>query len=135
VTGGKKYEVNSPVPCVVSMTWSGSQLANGKTAFSVVPAGCTLTRAELRADAAVTATIDIERADYTTWSGTGSGASIIGGGTGLSISAATKNQDTDLSNNSWTSRVLVTGDTVEGILSGVTVGSATTLTLVMWGTR
>lgn len=122
--------------CVVSVTFTGSEIANGKTSLGYVPANCSLTDWTVIADATLTAAIDIERVTRASWTGTLSGTSIIGAGTNPpAISAAVAAQHADITNDSWTSLALLSDDTVEVILSGVTVGSATKLVLVMRGTK
>jgi hypothetical protein len=121
------------VPCSVHVAFTGAEIANAKTAIGLTPNACNLTSYEIRSDATVSATFGVTKSTYAEWSGTKN--SLVGAGTAPVIAGANKAQDTNLSDNSWTSLALAANDTIEISLSGVTVGSATKLVLMLKGTR
>jgi hypothetical protein len=130
-------------PCGIVALFPGSDLANSKTAITISDTACTLTAARIVSDATVTATFDVARIALSSWTGTGTGTSIVGTGTKPVITAATQAYGTSgqtittggAGYSGWTSVTLVAGDALEITLSGVTAGSATKLMLILTGTR
>lgn len=131
---------NSTVSCSTTVTFTN--IANGKTAIVPVDTGCRWTQWQLRSDQNISATIDVQRAVGAAWTGTGTGTSMVNLGRKPVIAGATRVAPTTIgigggagTDTGWTSVTTATDDTLEFVLSGVTVGSATQLVLVLGGTR
>ena len=128
-------------PCHVIAEFTGADIVSGAHAqYNYPTPGCVLDHFSISSDATITATFDITQVAEASWTGTGSGTDMVGSGTKPVVSAGTKVASTAIATGGsgytgWTSVTVGTNYIVEVLLSSVTVGSATMLTITFAGTR
>jgi hypothetical protein len=127
-SGTTAVDLEAQPPVKITAVFSGANLVTGAYVFTTMEDACTLDKVTLLTDATFTGTVDFKKVAFASWAGTGSGTSMIGSGVKPVVTAGVSSQDVDLSD--WATRALAVNDVFELVLSGVTAGSATQLTVV-----
>jgi hypothetical protein len=126
-SGNLAFETNY-VPLNFSIDGGGLAITTGAKGWVVIEYAATIVGWTLIADQSGSATVDIKRATYSGYTGSGTGTSLVGGsGNGPTMSSAVKGQATSLTN--WTSVTLAAGDILEFNVSSVSTVQKLTVEL------